>query len=110
MGNTKRIKSQNIKSKKRKKRCGECNIIIEGKSYTFVIPKTTFIINKNSSNNSKNVVYVSSNVQTATKCILDVHKHWRIESFCIRVTLNYLKIDNFMYQSIFMNAASETLK
>ena len=29
------------------KRCGVCNMIIEGKSYTFEKPKKTFIINRN---------------------------------------------------------------
>ena len=40
------------------KKCGICNIIIEGKSYNFENPKTTFIINKNSRCNSKRIVYV----------------------------------------------------
>ena len=35
-----------------------CNIIIEGKSYTFKNPETKFKINKNLSCNSKNVVYL----------------------------------------------------
>ena len=35
-----------------------CDIIIEGKSYTFKNPETKFKINKNLSCNSKNVVYV----------------------------------------------------
>ena len=38
--------------------CGVCNIIIERKSYNFENPKTTFIINRNLSCNSKNVVYI----------------------------------------------------
>ena len=40
------------------KRCKICDIIIEGKSYTFKNPETKFKINKNLSCNSKNVVYI----------------------------------------------------
>ena len=40
------------------KLCGVCDIIIEGKFYTFKNPKTKFIINKVLSFNSKNVVYI----------------------------------------------------
>ena len=38
--------------------CEVCNIIIEGKSYTLENPQMRFMINKNLSCNSKNVVYV----------------------------------------------------
>ena len=40
------------------KRCKICDIIIEGKSYTFKNPKTKFKINKDLSCDSKNVVYI----------------------------------------------------
>ena len=42
---------------KRHKRCGVCNIIIEGKFYTFENTKTILIMNKNLSCNSKNIAY-----------------------------------------------------
>ena len=45
-------------TKCKNKRCKICDIIIEGKSYTFKNPETKFKINKNLSCNSKNVVYV----------------------------------------------------
>ena len=38
--------------------CKICDIIIEGKSYTFKNPETKFKINKNLSCNSKNVLYI----------------------------------------------------
>ena len=40
------------------KQCKIYDIIIEGKSYSFKIPETKFKIIKNSSCNSKNVVYI----------------------------------------------------
>ena len=40
------------------KRYKICDIIIEGKSYTFKNPETKFKINKNLSRNSKNIVYI----------------------------------------------------
>ena len=40
------------------KRCKICDIIIEGKSYTFKNAETKFEINKNLSCNSINVVYI----------------------------------------------------
>ena len=40
------------------KRCKICDVIIEGKSYTFKNPETKFKINKNLSFNSKNIVYI----------------------------------------------------
>jgi len=40
------------------RRCGVCNIIIEGTTYTFKNPHTTFKINRNLDCTSKNVVYV----------------------------------------------------
>ena len=40
------------------KRCKVCDIIIEGKSYTFKNPETKFRIDKNLSCNTKNVVYI----------------------------------------------------
>ena len=39
-------------------RCRVCDIIIEGKSYTFKNLKTKFIINKNLSYNLKSAVYI----------------------------------------------------
>ena len=39
-------------AKCKNKRCGVCNIIIEGKSYTFENPKTTFMIIQNLSCNT----------------------------------------------------------
>ena len=45
-------------SKSKNERCGVCNIIIEGKFYIFENPKITFIMNKNLSGNSKNVVHI----------------------------------------------------
>ena len=45
-------------SKCKNRRCVVCNIIKEGKSYTFEKTKITFIINRNLSFNSKNVVYI----------------------------------------------------
>ena len=45
-------------SKFNNKRCGVCNIIIEGKSYTSENLKITFIKNRNLSCNPKNVVYI----------------------------------------------------
>ena len=44
-------------TKWKNKRCKICNIIIEGKSYTFKNPETKFKIDKNLSCSSKNVVY-----------------------------------------------------
>ena len=38
--------------------CKICDIIIEGKSYTFKNPETKFKINKDLNGNSKNVVYI----------------------------------------------------
>ena len=43
-------------SKCNNKKCGGCNVIMDGKSHTFKNPKTTFMINLGS--NSKNVVYI----------------------------------------------------
>ena len=40
------------------KRCKICDIIIEGKSYTFKNPETKAKINKNLSCNSENIVYI----------------------------------------------------
>ena len=40
------------------KRCKICDIIVEGKPYTFKNPESKFKINKNLSCNLKNVVYV----------------------------------------------------
>ena len=45
-------------TKCKNKRSKICDIIIEGKSYTFKNPETKFKINKNLSCNSKNLVYV----------------------------------------------------
>ena len=45
-------------SKYENERCGTYIIIIEGNYYTLDNPKTTFIINRNLSYNSKNVVYI----------------------------------------------------
>ena len=45
-------------SKCKNKRCGECNIIMTVKSYTFEKPRTTFIISKDLSSNSKIAVYL----------------------------------------------------
>ena len=45
-------------TKCKNKRCGVCDIIIEGKPYTFKNPKRKFIMNKDLSCNSKNVVYI----------------------------------------------------
>ena len=45
-------------TKCKNKRYKICNIIIEGKSYTFKNPETKFKINKNLSCNSKNIVYI----------------------------------------------------
>ena len=45
-------------TKCKNKRCKICDIIIEGKSYTFKNPETKFKINNNLSCNSKNAVFV----------------------------------------------------
>ena len=50
------------------------------------------------------------NVPTLMRYTQNVLKYWRIESLCIKATLNYQKIENIMYQKTFMNAVRETLK
>ena len=52
LGNLRRMELQNARIKNVE------SVIIEGKSYTLEKTKTTFIINKNLSCNSKRVVYV----------------------------------------------------
>ena len=90
-------------SKGKNKRCGVCNIIIEGKSFTFENPKTIFIISNDLSYNLKNVVCIVK----CTNC-KEIYIGW--ESLYIKATLIYQKIEIFRYQNTFMNAVNESLK
>ena len=54
--------------------------------------------------------FTGSNAQTATRYTLVAVTYCSVESLYIKTTLDYQKVENFMSQNTFMNAARETLK